>query len=109
MDNHTSHAAFCAVSFTPTFATTCVRCSDDAHANARKVLVLREGRFQTLQWREVRVGDVVKVAGGEELPADVVFLAAGHEDPDQRGVCHVQTAQVRALTASPPLSVHFHD
>jgi magnesium-transporting ATPase (P-type) len=58
--------------------------------------VLREGRFQTLQWREVRVGDVVKVAGGDELPADVVFLAAGHEDPDQRGVCHVQTAQVRA-------------
>jgi magnesium-transporting ATPase (P-type) len=73
-------------------------CSDDARANARKVLVCREGTFKELQWRDVRVGDVVKVPGSDEIPADLVFLAASCEDPDQRGVCHVQTAQLDGET-----------
>lgn len=72
--------------------------SDDARANARKVLVCRDGGFKELQWRDVKVGDVLKVPGGEEIPADLVFLAASCEDPDQRGVCHVQTAQLDGET-----------
>lgn len=54
---------------------------DDAAANNRKVLVMDapSSAFVEKQWRDVRVGDVVKVLGGEELPADVVFLSAGHD------------------------------
>jgi len=54
-----------------------VRHRDDARANSRNVEAIRDGRFATVQWREVRVGDIVKVYGGDEFPADMIFLAAG--------------------------------
>jgi hypothetical protein len=38
------------------------------------------------------------VVRGEEFPADMVFLSAMHEDPEQRGICHVQTAQLDGET-----------
>jgi magnesium-transporting ATPase (P-type) len=75
-----------------------VRHRDDARANSRATLIMRGSAFQRAQWRDVRVGDVVKVMRGEEFPADMVFLAAGHEDPEQRGLCHVQTAQLDGET-----------
>lgn len=54
-----------------------VRHRDDARANSRNVETVRDGRFATVQWREVQVGDIVKVYGGDEFPADMIFLAAG--------------------------------
>lgn len=72
---------------------------DDAAANNRKVLVMDaaaapSGAFVEKQWRDVRVGDVVKVLGGEELPADVVFLSAGHD-----GACALSASHRSACDA----------
>jgi magnesium-transporting ATPase (P-type) len=39
-----------------------------------------------------------QVMRGEEFPADIVFLSAMHDDPEQRGMCHVQTAQLDGET-----------
>lgn len=75
-----------------------VRHQDDARANATKTLLLRDGAFTSVQWAELKVGAVVKVNRGEEFPADLLFLSAGHEDPEQRGLCHVQTAQLDGET-----------
>jgi magnesium-transporting ATPase (P-type) len=75
-----------------------VRHREDKRANSRLVQVVRDGQVRTLAWKDIVVGDVVKVLRGHEFPADLVFLAAGHEDPEQRGVCHVQTAQLDGET-----------
>ena len=50
---------------------------DDAKANNRPTLALRGGQFTTIPWKDVRVGDIVKVMKGEEFPADMLFLASG--------------------------------
>lgn len=78
---------------------------DDDIANSRKTLTLKPAKdgsgrkeFQEVPWRDIAVGDIVKVRRGEELPADLVFLASGHANPEQRGVCHVQTAQLDGET-----------
>lgn len=34
---------------------------DDAEANARTTLTMRDGRFQPVPWRDIRVGDLLKV------------------------------------------------
>lgn len=75
-----------------------VRHREDFKANNCKVTVMRGGKFVQLSWRDVAVGDVVKVFRGQEFPADLVFLSAGSEDPEQRCVCHVQTAQLDGET-----------
>lgn len=54
-----------------------VRHRDDAHANARKVQAMRDGKWCAVQWRDIQVGDIVRVLKGEEFPADMVFLASG--------------------------------
>ncbi len=39
-----------------------------------------------------------QVLRGEEIPADLVFLSAMNDDPELRGMCHVQTAQLDGET-----------
>lgn len=75
------------------------RHQEDQAANARNTLVYRRNQgFRPTPWRDVVVGDVVKVLRGEEFPADLVFLAAQHDDPELCGMCHVQTAQLDGET-----------
>ena len=75
-----------------------VRHREDYRANNRKVAVMRGGRLAELAWRDIVVGDVVKIFRGQEFPADLLFLAAGSDDAEQRCVCHVQTAQLDGET-----------
>ncbi len=39
-----------------------------------------------------------QVFRGADFPSDLVFLSAHHEDPELRGMCHVQTAQLDGET-----------
>lgn len=77
-----------------------MRHQDDARVNSKPTLRLdrSRGQFVEVPWSALTVGDVVKVHRGQEFPADLLFLAAGHEDPEQRGLCHVQTAQLDGET-----------
>ena len=50
--------------------------------------------FVTTAWKDVIVGDIVRIKAGEILPADVLFLTAVHEDPEENVVCFVKTAQL---------------
>ena len=77
---------------------------DDARANASAVLVLQPpgdapAAFAATPWRDVRVGDVVKVVRGAAFPADLVFLGAAGADRELCGTCHVQTAQLDGETS----------
>ncbi|KAJ1283330.1 hypothetical protein BS78_03G120100 [Paspalum vaginatum] len=52
------------------------------------------GEFQPKKWKHIRVGDVVRVASNETLPADMVLLATS----DPTGVAHVQTVNLDGET-----------
>ena len=62
----------------------------DAEHNARKVRVLVGTTFVERQWKEVRVGDIVRVAGGEFFPADVVLLSSSEPE----GLCYIETSNL---------------
>ncbi|MBN4881787.1 hypothetical protein H3292_23435, partial [Providencia stuartii] len=52
------------------------------------------GEFAPKKWTHIRVGDVVRVASSETLPADMVLLATS----DPSGVAHVQTVNLDGET-----------
>jgi len=78
------------------------RHQDDARVNNTPTKVLSQSNgsasFQPAAWKDLRVGDIIKVASGEVFPADVMFLHAKHDDPDESTICHVQTAQLDGET-----------
>ena len=52
---------------------------DDAEVNRRKAEVIRVGMVEEEMWRNLRVGDIVWVKKGQELPADVVQLSSSND------------------------------
>lgn len=66
-------------------------CRHDRLTNARTVLVLHQGGKETpTKWRDVKVGDVVKVTADQEIPADLVVLSTS----DSENICHIETANL---------------
>ncbi|CAI5739582.1 unnamed protein product [Hyaloperonospora brassicae] len=76
----------------------------DDLANSAKTRVfnrqLRE--FEEVEWRELRVGDFVKVANRETLPADVMIMAVvpakGSRSNGNTGLCYVETKNLDGET-----------
>uniref|UniRef100_A0ACD5VMV4 Uncharacterized protein n=2 Tax=Avena sativa TaxID=4498 RepID=A0ACD5VMV4_AVESA len=69
----------------------------DRRENNRLAAVLAPhtaGEFPPKKWKHIRVGDVVRVASSETLPADIVLLATS----DPTGVAHVQTVNLDGET-----------
>ncbi|CAL9183655.1 unnamed protein product [Musa hybrid cultivar] len=71
------------------------RYRQDIKVNNRKVeLYHRSSTFGFTEWKNLRVGDIVKVEKDNFFPADLVMLSSSYED----GICYVETMNLDGET-----------
>ncbi|EXB75145.1 Putative phospholipid-transporting ATPase 5 [Morus notabilis] len=67
----------------------------DLNVNSRLVQVhIGGGIFVSKAWKEVCVGDVVKVTKDEYFPCDILLLSSSYED----GICYIETMNLDGET-----------
>lgn len=66
----------------------------DSAVNKKKTVVLRNGMWQNIMWKEVAVGDIVKVTNGQHLPADMIIISTS----EPQAMCYIETANLDGET-----------
>uniref|UniRef100_A0A8C4HLD6 Phospholipid-transporting ATPase n=1 Tax=Dicentrarchus labrax TaxID=13489 RepID=A0A8C4HLD6_DICLA len=72
----------------------------DNEVNGAPVFVVRSGSLVQTRSKNIRVGDIVRVAKDETFPVDLVLLSSDRED----GTCHITTA---SLDGETNLKTHY--
>ncbi|XP_072245100.1 phospholipid-transporting ATPase IF isoform X3 [Leuresthes tenuis] len=72
----------------------------DNEVNGAPVFVVRSGSLVQTRSKNIRVGDIVRVAKDETFPADLALLSSDRAD----GTCHITTA---SLDGETNLKTHF--
>eukprot|EP01061_Rhynchopus_euleeides_P023404 TRINITY_DN380_c0_g1_i2.p1 TRINITY_DN380_c0_g1~~TRINITY_DN380_c0_g1_i2.p1 ORF type:complete len:1306 (+),score=512.63 TRINITY_DN380_c0_g1_i2:726-4643(+) len=66
----------------------------DSTTNWQPATVFRDSEWRSVRWRDVCVGDLMRVAKEHEFPADLVLLYS----PADKGICHIETSNLDGET-----------
>lgn len=66
----------------------------DNEENNRIALMRKNGAWENILWKNIRVGDILKVQKDEKFPADLSVLSTS----DEKGICYIETKNLDGET-----------